>query len=105
MINNLILDKYIEDFVKNNKLTRYVIDELIEFYNFYILTDIVKNDVRTICLKNKYNNMITINSKIYSCCGERYTEYNMIIYEKNNFNSYINNKIIYKYFSYEKNKN
>lgn len=102
MINNLVLDKYLEDSVKNNKLTRHMIDELIEFYKFYILSDVVKNDIRTVCLKNKFNIIITINSKIFSYCGEKYTEYNIIIYEKINFNFDVKNKIIHKYFAYDK---
>lgn len=104
MSNNLILEKYIENMVINNILSIYIILGLMNIYGMIIKFDNVHNDTRTICMKNKYNYQVIINSKIYSYSGERFTEYNEIIIEK--FDVYYGTsnetKIFHKFFGFNK---
>ncbi len=102
MSNNLILEKYIENVVIENILSISVILNLINIYGMVIKSDDLYNDMRTICMKNKYN-QVTIKSKIYSYSGEKFTEYNEIIIEKFDiFYKTPNDKIEYKYLAFNK---
>lgn len=104
MLNNLTIEKYIENMVLKNILSICIILDLINVYGMFIKSDDVCNDIRTICMKNKYNHQITIISKIYSYSGERFTEYNEIMIEKINIYYGISNdnKIVHKYFGFNK---
>ena len=94
MNNNKGIEKYIEEMIPNKYYISIIIDDLIKYFNFIIIDDILFNDLRTINLKNNNGCIITINSKIISYFGETFTQSNKIIYKKA-----ISNYISWEYFA------
>lgn len=80
------------DCIQMTILNKYHITILIEdimmYYNFYIYEDNVKNDLRTVVLKNNKKDTIIINSNIvsYSGSGEIFKQQNKIIYIADSIN-------------------
>ena len=69
-----------------------IIEDLILYFNFIIIADNLKNDIRFIELINEKKDKIMIFSKIISLFNEKYTQYNII-----NYVNYFNNKFNWYY--------
>lgn len=95
-MNIISIEEFIKRINDKNILLIHLVNYLIKIFNFVIISDLLKNDVRTLNMINKYKDKITINSKIHSYNTEKYTEHNYIILEKHDI---IDNKIIYEYFA------
>jgi hypothetical protein len=89
MIGYNIID-YIENSIKNKYYIMILIEDIMMYYNFFIDNDNVKNDIRTIILKNNKKETITIDSIIisYSGSGEQFKQQNKIIYSTQFLNTY-----------------
>jgi hypothetical protein len=84
-MNNLV--NYLESLSNNKKLRLFVlIDNIIENFNFLLVSDSTSHDIRTIILK-KHNNVLKISSTFIF--NEKHEIMNNVSINLNNSNSYI----------------
>ncbi len=81
MYNNIKI--FIEEMISKKYFIVMIIEDLIRYFNFNVISDQIKNDIRTLQMKNKYGISITINSKIISNICEKFSQYNLINLKSN----------------------
>ncbi len=77
---------YIANSIENKYHIMILIEDIMMYFNFIIFEDYIKNDIRTVILKNSNQHTITINSFIISYSGEQFKQQNKIIYSGGIFN-------------------
>ena len=77
---NFCVKSFIDYMCKNNYYIIMIVEDLINYYNFDVVQDIVYKDVRNIELSNSKYGIMIIQSKIIS--SNPHIQYNKITYKK-----------------------
>ena len=97
MVENYI-NNYLNYIISKNYYVISIIEDLILYFDFNIIIDNVKNDIRFIELVNHKKDKIIIFSEIVSFYNEIYTQYNKLCYSEY-INFFYYQEFNYKYFA------
>ena len=72
------IQQYLDEIVSKEYYILIIIEDIVKYFKFQIISDIVANDIRSIKLSNYRGDTITIKSKIISHVNQPYCQFNKI---------------------------
>lgn len=87
MIDKYDVEKYLDDVISDEYYISIIVEDIIKYFKYRIISDTILNDVRTIKLSNFDDNIITIKSTIVSFINQPFCQLNKIYLDSYNGNS------------------